>query len=940
MLEGVGRDFTYGLFLFTDIEGSSRLWEVHPASMAEALARHDALLREAVEAHGGYVVKTTGDGVLAAFATASDALAAAIAGQLALAGANWGATGPLRVRMGVHTGESVHQDGDYHGPALNRTARLMSAGHGGQVLVSTATAALVRDGLAEGAELVALGEHRLRDLGRPEGLYQLTHPGLARDFPALRTLDSYPGNLPLQVSSFIGRDREVSRAIGALQEARLVTLTGVGGVGKTRLALQVAAAVLPGFRDGAWLVELAPVRDPGGIPGAIAAVFGVAARAGLSLEESLVDFLRTKQVLLVLDNCEHLLDPVAATVEVLERACGGLELLATSREGLALEGERLLPVPSLAAPATHASAELAAGSDAVRLFVERAGAVDPDFVLTANNAADVVQICQRLDGIPLAIELAAARIAAMSPAELARGLDRRFMTLAGGRRGAVQRHQTLRGAMDWSYDLLSDGERRLLARLSVFAGGCSRSAVEAICGPDPLGPAGVFDLIASLVAKSLVVAQRGAPETRYRLLETLREYGEERLAEYGETQELRGAHAEYYCARVGAVTDQVLGAGQIEAGRGFLPDNENLLAAMNHALESTDVDLAMRIVVNATPPPGQVGYVFLLPIEPVLTLPGAADHPLYPLCLATSAFQAALQGELTDLEATCNEALAAAKRVWSATDHRVEQLVLGVRANEAMVRGRWEESASYREQGAELARSDGRLSAMSFELGSAAMCHTMGGNADAAVPMATEGLEIARRGGIPTHIAMNLLALAGALADREPSRARTLLDEAIHLGTDRDLATLVHSTQSPLVAARIGDWPLVLKVASNAIGHLHWSGDRPMLAGVINLVARGTAYTDPAGAAVLQGAARRLASDPHAVVPSPAGREPSRTDRSTSDAVSFVTEIRRQTTAILRQSLSDVRLRELREDGEAMDEDQAVAHALDLIGRVRAENSF
>jgi predicted ATPase len=513
----------------------------------------------------------------------------------------------------------------------------MSAGHGGQVLVSAATAALVGERLPDGVELVSLGERRLRDLGRPELLYQVVHPALAREFPALRTLDSYPGNLPLQTSSFIGREREMVRILEALDETRIVTLTGVGGVGKTRLAQQVAAAVLPRFREGAWLVELAPVRDPSGVPGALAGVFGLTARSGMTLEESLVEFLRSKQLLMVLDNCEHMLDVVAELVQSLERRCAGLVVLATSREGLALDGERVLAVPSLASPGADADIESVAGADAVRLFVERAQGAKADFGLTATNAAAIGQVCRRLDGVPLAIELAAARVSAMDPAELALRLDRRFEVLAGGRRRAVERHQTLRAAIDWSYDLLSEPERRLLARLAVFAGGCTLEAIEAVCTGEPIEAHAVLGLVARLVAQSLVVAENQGLVTRYRLLETIRQYGEERLNDVGETDTLRVAHAEYYCDLALTLQEEMEGPQEIEAARCLEAEHENLLAATNHAIDSDNADLALRLLRPVPPPAQQINYELLLPVGAVLSLTGADNHPLYPYALAVSA---------------------------------------------------------------------------------------------------------------------------------------------------------------------------------------------------------------------------------------------------------------------------------------------------------------
>ena len=419
-------------FLFTDLEVSTRLWDQEPDVMRAALARHDELLREGVAAYGGRVVKGRGDGVHAVFATADAAVRAAIDCELALNAEPWTVSEPLRARMGIHTGVAELRDGDYFGSAVNRAARLEAIAHGGQILCSQATRELARDVLAEGVVFVDLGEHRLRDLSCAERVFQVHAPGLPSGFAPLASVDAFPGNLPLQVSSLIGREREIERTVDALGAARVVTLTGVGGVGKTRLAYQVAAEVLPRFREGAWLVELAKVRDPDGVVDAFAAVFGITARAGQGLEESLIEFLRTKQLLLVIDNCEHILGSVAELVETLERSCPGLVMLATSREGLGVDGEQMLVVPSLGAPARGADMDVIAAADSVQLFVERATAAKADFSLTEQNAESVVQVCRRLDGVPLAIELAAARVPAMSPSLLASRLDQRFRVLTGG----------------------------------------------------------------------------------------------------------------------------------------------------------------------------------------------------------------------------------------------------------------------------------------------------------------------------------------------------------------------------------------------------------------------------------------------------------------------------------------------------------------------------
>jgi predicted ATPase/class 3 adenylate cyclase len=557
-------------FLFTDIEGSTRMWQVDEEAMREAVSRHDELLRTSVVEHGGRIFSTAGDGVAAVFAGAEAAGRAAETARDRLQAEGWPTVEPVRVRMGIHSGEAEERDGDYFGSAVNRAARLMAVGHGGQVLCSATTAELVEGKVA----LLDLGEHRLRDLDKPVHLFQVG-AGL---FPPLNSVDAFPGNLPLQVSSFVGRRRETDRVAKAIEECRVVTLTGVGGVGKTRLAVQVAAEVLPRFREGAWLVELAPVRDPEGVVAAFASVFGLGPRVGMTLQEALVEFLRTKQLLMVVDNCEHLLDPIARLASVLERSCSSLVLLATSREGLALEGERVIPIPSLASPEPDANLDQLAGSEAVALFVDRATGADPDFFLSAQNAASVSQICARLDGVPLAIELAASQITVMTPAELAGRLDRRFETLAGGRRGAVQRHQTLRAAIDWSYDPCSSSEQRVLSRLSVFAGGCTREAAEVVCSGDPVDRGAVFPALRGLVGKSLVVAERDHPETRYRLLETIREYAEERLAETGETGEVRTRHA-WSCVQFARRTSaDLFGARHVDAERRLRAEGDNFMA--------------------------------------------------------------------------------------------------------------------------------------------------------------------------------------------------------------------------------------------------------------------------------------------------------------------------------------------------------------------------
>jgi class 3 adenylate cyclase len=476
-------------FLFSDIEGSTRLWEEHPEAMRGALARHDALLTEAVIARGGTVVKTTGDGIHAVFPVAEDGVAAAVAGQRALGSEAWGDTGPIRVRMGLHTGVAEQRDGDYFGSVLNRAARLMSVAHGGQVVVSQLTERLVRDSLGPDLDLVDLGDHRLRDLAEPMHVFQVTHPELGRDFPPLRSLDVASGNLPVQISSFVGRERELQRLRGLVDSKRLLTLTGVGGVGKTRLALQAAVDAQSTFPGGAWLVELARTGDPAAVASVAATALGAPALPARGDVDVVCEHLGSTRSILVLDNCEHVLDAAADLVSAVLERCPNVVVIATSREPLDLEGEQVVPVRTLDT-----------GTDAVSLFAERAQSVDPEFVLVGEVVSAVEEICARLDGVPLAIELAAARVDTMAPADIAAHLDDRFRLLSSGRRRSVDRHQTLRATLEWSHQLLDGDEQTLLRRLGVFAGGFTGDAAREVCGDDRA--------LASLVRKSLVQFER------------------------------------------------------------------------------------------------------------------------------------------------------------------------------------------------------------------------------------------------------------------------------------------------------------------------------------------------------------------------------------------------------------------------------------------------
>jgi predicted ATPase/class 3 adenylate cyclase len=509
-------------FLFTDIEGSTRIWEAHPDAMQVALAHHDAMVRKSIVAENGYVFKTVGDAFCAAFARGPEAVAAALRVQRALAAGPWPAATPIKVRIALHTGAVEARDQDYFGPPLNRVARLLATGYGGQTLLSQATYELCRDALPAGVSLRDLGAHRLKDLARPEQVYELAYPGYRDDFPPIKSLSTHPNNLPQQLTSFIGREKAIADVETLLRKARLVTLTGAGGSGKTRLSLQVAAEALAQFPDGAWFVELAPFSEPALVPQAVAAVLGIAEEGGRPISHTLAENLRSKRLLLLLDNCEHLRDACAVLADNLLRQCPDVRILASSREALGIAGEQTYRVPSMSLPdrtqAHVQTAQSLSTYEAVRLFIDRAVLLRPDFAVTNRNAPALASLCCHLDGIPLAIELAAARVRALSVEEIDGKLDERFRLLTGGSRTALPRHQTLRALIDWSYDLLRAPEQLLLQRLSVFTGGCTLAAAEQVCTGGEVANGDVLDLLTSVADKSLVLADYGDGHSRYGML--------------------------------------------------------------------------------------------------------------------------------------------------------------------------------------------------------------------------------------------------------------------------------------------------------------------------------------------------------------------------------------------------------------------------------------
>lgn len=554
-------------FLFTDIEGSTERWQRDDRSMSEALAAHDHTIRSAVERHGGIVFKHTGDGMCAVFVSAPSAVAAAVEAQAGLG---------LPVRMGLHTGEAEFRDGDYFGPTLNRAARVMDAGHGGQVLVSSATAGLVRD-----HELVDLGEHELKGLDTAERIFQVGRG----DFPVLRTPRPVLGNMPVELSSFVGRVDEVRSLVEELGEHRLVTLIGVGGTGKTRLSVEAARSVSESFPDGCWMVELAVVAVAEAVPFAFCVGLSIKAPPEGDVMGHLVARLGDKRALVVVDNCEHLLAAAADVVEDIVASCPNVVVLVTSREPLMIRGERLVPVPSLLP------------EDAERLFLERARDEAPDLVIDADQARAVSELCERLDGLPLALELAASRVRAFSPVELVTNLEERFRMLVGGRRSRMERHQTMRGTLDWSYELCSEFEQAVFDRLSVFPAGFDMPAARAVAGGEAVSEFDVVDVVPQLVDRSLLQRSTASDgTTRYRMLETMRAYAREHLQHQGTADTTRARHALYMAATVGPLTLRTVGPEEEHVQQRLDEYLADSLVALDWFIDHQEWENGLRVI--------------------------------------------------------------------------------------------------------------------------------------------------------------------------------------------------------------------------------------------------------------------------------------------------------------------------------------------------------
>ena len=833
--------------LFTDLEGSTQLWERYPEAMRSALARHYTILQDAVESHHGKIVKTTGDGLHAVFVSVSDGVLAALCAQETITTENW-TTSPLRVRMAVHTGEAELKNGDYYGADVNRAARLMDIGHGGQILLSQASATMGKDTLPPEVDLLDLGDHRLKDLTSAEHVYQLAHTKLPNHFPALRSLASYSHNLPLQLNSFVGRDQEMETIKNHLDSTRLLTLFGPGGTGKTRLMLQTAAQVLDGYKAGVWLVELASLTDPDQLVPRVASTFSLREQPNQTLLETLTDYLRYKQLLLLLDKCEHLVAASAQLVEHLLQNCPELSVLVTSREGLGIQGEVTYQVPSLTLPSQEEAAlEEIYHSECARLFAERAREVLPTFELNAENAGYVAQICRRLDGIPLAIELAAARINVLSTEQIANRLQDRFRLLTGGSRTALPRQQTLKALIDWSWGLLSESERHLLRYLSVFSGSWSLDAAEAIAGGhtgDPSSPEqlDVLENLTHLVAKSLVVAERGSHHgNRYRILESIRHYAHDRLVESGAATQLRDQHAEYYSKYFIDAEEHLRGPEMVTWMKRLEVENDNLRTAMEWSLE-TRPEMVLRSlsallfagggVTNASETRrwleqaldrtrGQAGSVDGLSKTDKLYQAKAY------FLLATIYFSL---GEHAASQAAAEASISLAREIGA-----TRELAAGLQmlALATAYLGDLDTAISTSHESITISRQNGHRWELGLALSSYSVLHTYSGELEQARSYAQEGLKIAQEIGNPWQIGLSLRNAARIAAQQgNAQEALTYFEQSVKLFEEQGNRAFVIVSQSDLghFLRRQGDIQSARAIYEKTILAWFEHGSRPAVA--------------------------------------------------------------------------------------------------------------
>jgi predicted ATPase/class 3 adenylate cyclase len=777
-------------FLFTDIEGSTIRWEHHPEAMRTALARHDALLHESITAHDGVVFKMVGDAVCAAFAVAADAVAAALAAQRAVAAEQWGEVAPLRVRMALHSGAAQCREGDYFGPALNRVARLLSTGYGGQILLSLATEELARDVLPAGVGLQDLGEHALKDLLRPEHVYQLVCPDLPGEFPALKSLSRQLHNLPMQPTPLIGREQEVASVCGLLRrpEVRLVTLTGPAGVGKTRLGLQVAAELADQFADGVFLVALAPVNDPDLLVSALSQTLGVIEMGTQPPLTLLKGALKDKHLLLLLDNFEQVVEAALVVAELLA-ACPRLKVLVTSRVVLHVRAEREYAVPPLSIPNLKRLPELAALSqyEAVALFIERALAIKPDFQVTNANAPAVAGICARLDGLPLAIELAAARVKYFPPQALLARLEQGLAILSGGARDLPVRQQTLRGALAWSYDLLAPEEQALFRRFAVFVDGSTWQAAEQVCTAAGTLGEDIVEGLVSLVDKSLLRQEEQAEgEARFRMLQVLREFGLEALSSMGETEATRKAHALYYLRLAEEAEPELAGPQQAVWLERLEREYDNLRAALEWSLERGEVEQGIELALRLAAALRRFwevrghwseGRNFL---ERALAGSKGVAVRVQVKALKAAAHLAYVQSDIDRAEVLSEECLARCRELGDTAGIALSLRLLGLiaewRSNLVVASSRTEEALA-------LFRELGDKEGIAWSLCALAEIVCQQGEYARAISLTEESLPLFRALGNIEGIAFSLGLLASVLflSEGDPAKVHTLLEECLAL---------------------------------------------------------------------------------------------------------------------------------------------------------------
>lgn len=816
-------------FLFTDIEGSTRLWEHDAARMRDALARHDALSADAVTRHHGRIVKRTGDGLHAVFDDPLHAVQAVAALQLAMAPPHPVNGLQLHLRCGLHSGDSQARDGDFFGPVLNRAARVMSVAHGGQVLLTAAVASHVADRLPAPLALRDLGRVRLRDLASPEQVHQLLHPALRADYPALRSLEATPNNLAQQISSFVGREHALAQAHALLQRHRLVTLLGMGGIGKSRLSVQLGAERLDEHPDGVWLVELAPLTDPRRVPQAVASVLGVTEDGDHDLEGALRAWVQDKRLLLILDNCEHVRDAAAALARQLLQAAAGLRVLASSRDALGLAGEATYAVPALGVPAAanptaprpdEGALERLARHEAVRLFVDRASAASSGFALTADNAAAVAEICRRLDGIPLALELAAARVRSLSPQALASRLADRFALLVSRDQTVLPRQRTLRALIDWSHDLLSTPERMLFRRLAVLAGGWTLELAESVCSGDGLAPADVLDLQARLVEKSLVEME--ADGTRYRMLETVRAYAAEQLQASGDEAGVRGRHLLACVALAESARPWLSGPEQGRWLTRLDQERENLLQAHAWCAQRPDDGAACnlrlayalrRYWLNR----GLPGLGLQVTVEALSRPARGLDPQLRFNGLMDAGWLAYFMGRYGESRAWLGQALDLAREQQRADWAGRALQPLGMAC---LGDGDVPAARQALEQGVQAARLHGQARETVAALNGLAQLHRSQGELDQAQALYQQALVLARDEGDAEHLAALLLNLAMVSMHSQP-----LAHSCAQLHEVLDLVASTGSRPALQAAFDVCAGLAVLQADSEAAGRFHGAAE-------------------------------------------------------------------------------------------------------------------